>query len=80
MEILIRYKLQVEKKYSWCHIYALTVICHLLMFCRMEVRLCRVKVFHLFWLRSLQQQRHGAPVQHKVQEQSASVRPAAGDA
>jgi len=29
---------------------------------------------------SLQQQRHGASLQHEVQEQSASVRPAAGDA
>lgn len=27
-----------------------------------------------------EQQRHGASLQHEVQEQSASVRPAAGDA
>lgn len=33
-----------------------------------------------FCLHSLQQQRHGAPIQHEVQEQSASVRSAAGDA
>lgn len=28
----------------------------------------------------LQQQRHGAPIQHEVQERGASLRPAAGDA